>query len=306
MNFFFYKKNFFLITLFLLSLSLFSNDISLLKDGKPVEEPLLDSNLLSALDGKDREGLSEDSEEIEIVNRLKNGELRKFVYEDEGVSLTSKDRAENLVVTSSSKEQLVRRTYKSDYRLIKKEIFNNPSSFNQLEKKSLTEYFYAEDGVLQRRKTEVFDENVQEETQFSPDGKPVLIEKYHYEEGEGKKKYSVKGSDLSFTYDTEGRLSLKKLTEYFEGVNRSGKKIITKKTRTYQYRYTSYTNPNTFFYENGVLREKLIYTTQTDFVQTFYFDEGFSVVNEFLDGIRVSEIVLLNGKELRRQSFEKD
>ncbi len=306
MNLFSYKKNFLIVFSIFLLVSLFSQDLSSVVEQKKSASDVPETSLLSALDGKDEEGLSEYKEEKDIINRLRTGQLRKFIHEKESLSIYDKDRNENLVLTSSSTDLLVRRTYTKDYTILKKEVFNNPATFNGLKKKSLTEYFYSGNEVLKTSKTEFFDENRYEETQFLPSGKIASIEKYHYEEDKDKKKYLQKDSELTFSYDNQGRLSVKKIIQNFQDLNKAGKKIITKRTRTYEYKYGAYSNPNVFFYENGVLREKLIYTTQTDFTQTLYFDEEFSVVSEFKDGIKVEEIVFLNGNEVRRQIFEND
>lgn len=102
----------------------------------------------------------------------------------------------------------------------------------------------------------------------------------------GNKKYS---------YDSQGRLSSESTSAGAGGVP---------ETRT-RYSYTSVSSkPNTFYYEDGMLRSKTEYTAENDWVQTTFFSSRYSIAAVYKNGVKVSESVYNDGTLQRTRTYE--
>lgn len=59
-------------------------------------------------------------------------------------------------------------------------------------------------------------------------------------------------------------------------------------------------NPDEQYYENNTLVRKTVWSSDTDYREQLYFDNGFSILSEYADGIQVLEIVMQGDTEIRR------
>ena len=91
--------------------------------------------------------------------------------------------------------------------------------------------------------------------------------------------------------------------QYFYSTDSKGKKQVSEKQEVTRYKQNEYGTTDEYFEENGELRIKTVYKNSTDYTKTFYFDNGFSVVNEFVNGIKTSEVTKMNGRIMRRRTF---
>ncbi|MCR5288993.1 MAG: hypothetical protein K6E51_03250 [Treponema sp.] len=97
-------------------------------------------------------------------------------------------------------------------------------------------------------------------------------------------------SITTFTYDEQSRIIDKKEELY----------VGSKHTKRQVYNYTDKSHkPDYVYYEDGKVRIKTVYSAENDYVQTSYFDEGYSVVVTYVDGTKVSETYLLNGRKIK-------
>ena len=270
-----------------------------------------DDDILALLDNKDGQA-KVDEEEVEITNVDKNGSLRKYSFLSEQISVSQFNDFN--VLTDASDEKVKRLFFDSEWNLVKKEVFNNPSFSSRLELKSTTDYFYNDNTLLnsiEENKTL----NKRIEIEYSPARKPVLVESFHYEEVERTAKEkeeekpieykSVKDYKKIWTYDEQNRIIKLEDTSYSASQKDS---VQTKDfTKVYEYKYTEKSSmPDSFYYENEKLRVKTIYSGEKEYTETFYFDGDFSVETEYEDGFKMSEVIYNAGQILRSRSFEKD
>ena len=80
--------------------------------------------------------------------------------------------------------------------------------------------------------------------------------------------------------------------------NKKGKTVKKQDSTKYTYTYTQKSeNPDVYYYEGEDLRIKTVYNTDSHWIETLYFDDGFSIVTEFDDGYKVQETFYINGQE---------
>jgi hypothetical protein len=265
-----------------------------------------DYNLLEMLDNKNESAFIE--EDKEITQRLKDGTLRKFYIKDEKFSLSSLNGL--TFITSASTDSVQRRIYDESFRLIKKEVYNSPEKVKELDLEKLFEYEYeSSTAKVLKRTTEDFSKKTKNETFYLENGKPQKSIDYHYEKDENDKKKEkyilLTDCEKNWTWDEENRL--KELSAVFYYTESKGKKsLTTEKRQLTQYSYGLSTRPDVSFFEDGQLRGKTVYTSENDYIQKLFFDESFCVESAYEDGIKVSEIIALNGTEVRRRTFEKE
>ena len=275
------------------------------------EEPFLDGEkLLELLDGKDEHAVIEgtDEEPAEIYHSDRQGELRKFSYGGENFSLYTLNGFTKLVKTSE--QNVTRRTFDSDWKLIKKEVFNNPDSSDLFKLLSQTVFFYSPDGFVVKTEFEDFSESKKVITEYGLNNKKTAETTGHFEIIPGKDEEEIKtyleDSVKNWAYDTDGRVISAETLKFTYEKNKKGKTVKKQDSTKYTYSYTQKSeNPDVYYYEGEDLRIKTVYNTDSHWIETLYFDDGFSIVTEFDDGYKVQETFYINGQEMRRNRFEK-
>lgn len=251
-------------------------------------------DLISVLDGKSDGGKKNAGIEA-VLNRLHDGKLRKISYGNEKTSIFEKDGF--TVLLNADEKTAVRRTFDSNFHLVKKETFSSPQNFEKFSAVSETNYFYSDDGKLFKTEAENFSKKTRVLKTYRDDGKIEGETKIHFEEENPQtKSIYVKDSEKKWEYDEKGRIKKIILTEYFPLKN----KKTEKKEHITRFEYVFEQTPDTYFYEDGKLRIKTVYDNSTDFTKTFFFDGGFSVVGKYIAGEKVSETTYLDGRSLRR------
>ena len=250
--------------------------------------------MLSVLDGKS-DGEKKNADIEAVLNRLHDGKLRKISYGNEKTSVFEKDGF--TVLLNADEKTAVRRTFDSNFHLVKKETFSSPQNFEKFSAVSETNYFYSDDGKLFKTEAENFSKKTRVLKTYRDDGKIEGETKIHFEEENPQtKSIYVKDSEKKWEYDEKGRIKKIILTEYFPLKN----KKTEKKEHITRFEYVFEQTPDTYFYEDGKLRIKTVYDNSTDFTKTFFFDGGFSVVGKYIAGEKVSETTYLDGRSLRR------
>lgn len=251
-------------------------------------------DLLSVLDGKS-DGEKKNADIEAVLNRLHDGKLRKISYGNEKTSIFEKDGF--TVLLNADEKTAVRRTFDSNFHLVKKETFSSPQNFEKFSAVSETNYFYSDDGKLFKTEAENFSKKTRVLKTYRDDGKIEGETKIHFEEENPQtKSICVKDSEKKCEYDEKGRIKKIILTEYFPAKN----KKTEKKEHITRFEYVFEQTPDTYFYEDGKLRIQTVYDNSTDFTKTFFFDGGFYVVGKYIAGEKVSETTYLDGRALRR------
>ena len=300
-------------------------------EGEDIEPLLVDEpseidslSLLEMLDGRDEPALQEE-DETPVLNRIKDGYLRKFSCNGEKFSVNLSGGFTSL--TNVSEKLVVRRIYDESFKLIKKETYKNSKELASITQITQTDYEYSpENGNLLKTVLENFPQKTRLERDFSENGRLSAEQKFHYEEikqPENKKNSSSKNQNdatdseekkyellkdyaKTFEYDDSGRTTEVSLIQYFYSTDAKNRRITSEKKQVTRYEYNVEGRADEYFEEDGILRIKTIYTAAADYTKTFYFDNGFSVVSEFENGLKVSESTWENENLLRRRTFEAD
>lgn len=308
---------------FFLYQSLFSK--SELKKDSSSEEEFDDGSLslLELLDNRDESAAQDTEVEKTVLNRVHDGSLRKFSCNGEKFTLNT--NGELTFLTNVSEKLIVRRTFDRNFSILKREDFKNSQTLSSIVLIKQTDYEYsAGSGKLFKSEFENFENKTKTIKTYFESGKVLCEQKFHYEEeiqqnqntkteskntpdkntsDEEKKYILVKDSQKSFEYDEEGRLQKTDFIQYFYSTDSKGKKQVSEKQEVTRYEQNEYGTTDEYFEENCELRIKTVYKNSTDYTKTFYFDNGFSVVNEFVNGIKTSEVTKMNGRIMRRRTF---
>ncbi len=253
--------------------------------------------------------LIEEDFEREKVFSDSDGSLRNFLFDGESFSVSH--TGDDTVYTDSFGSKIVRRTYDKTLRMILSETYQTASSASEYSLKKEKKFFYDSDSYILLRTVENFiDDKIIQETQYLPDGKISQITESKILDDESLRK----NRQDSFVYDEKSRV-LEKTTEIWaqkdgeEPGRNSGKSRLEKTVRKTIYSYhDEFSNDGIYdfsYYENGTLRLKKECSSQDDYVQTTYFDGGFSVKVFYKNGVKTAEIIYFNNVEQRKRNFEQ-
>ncbi len=243
--------------------------------------------------------------------RLEDSEkhLRLHFYDSEILSLQKKDD-ESVVVVSDGRI-MSRKFYDSSMRLSKKENWTHGKSVSDMNLSS-TEFFeYSPDGEKPVLKT-VEEKNSRGRFVYDSLGRVSEIQIFSIEDekSEGKnaseKAFTRLVSMTEFSYTDEGRIAEKRFTEY-EHSSRGGEKNVRTFTRRDVYDYRDAENPpDYYYYEEGRLRLKTLYSSREAWTSTMYFDGGHTVVSYWKDGVRFRDDYYMDGILRRRRNYGAD
>jgi hypothetical protein len=62
--------------------------------------------------------------------------------------------------------------------------------------------------------------------------------------------------------------------------------------------------PDTDEYKDGILEKRIVYTDESTYVQSLFFDDGYEVRTTFNNGSKIMDRFLKNGEEIRRKTYE--
>lgn len=286
------------------------------------KQELKGEDILAMLDNKSGEARIETPEVNELLEEVffkRNGEIRKFTYDGEEFTFYEKN-GEKLLV-NNYKNRIVRRTFDTSFRLSKSEIFKfEPTSKNlTLENEKIINYF-PNSSIISSTIENLKSVKLQKETFYDEKGRPEILNESHWEdEVIPKKKKSKKSKNVDeaakqilvpdkksvWTYDDKNRILSEEFTNWYYKESSSGSKIsdVEKIKNVYDYSKDS-GNPDLSFYENDELRLKREFNSTIDYTETMFFDEGYSVKVVYKDGIKVTEIIMIDNMEVRRRNFD--
>ncbi|MBQ0052239.1 MAG: hypothetical protein KBT11_09305 [Treponema sp.] len=291
----------------------------------PDGQSILD--ILEKGDGRGIESEEELKEDEKILQEYayteKDGSLRRFSYDSEGMSVNK--YGENFYITRMYGKDIVRKTFDQQFRLSCIEKLYIESDARNAKLKNKKDYFYNEDElVVSKTIEEITDKKEKIETRYHENGLPSFILTSHQEEEETKKaenkskdkketeapepKY-VSDKEVKLAYDENRRIVENEETIWKYSKNTFGRTVTNKLNTKYVYDFSATTEENNLppdydFYENGELRLHRKYSSAENYVETMYFDDGFSVAVDYENGVKKQEIVYIGEKEMRRRSFE--
>lgn len=298
--------------------------------------------ILDLLEQGDNRGIleqdekNEEKEKKEFSYADKNGVLRRFYYDGEGMSVDSYD--ENIYITRTYGKEIVRKRFDKNYRLASEEKLSFDENPKKITLKDLKTYNYNSDSTVpSSMKEERFsdkgkNDDILIETKFNEKGLAAEIKTGHWENLDDeteKGKKSKKSDDKndkndknttrkkffddrleSYLYDSQNRITEYELTTWSYKKNLLGR-IVTESVKTkYEYSYHDEKSdeeanipPDYKFYEDGVLRMERKYSAQDDFTEKLFFTDEIYVETVYQNGVKKLEIIYTNGKESRRREF---
>ena len=238
------------------------------------------------------------SEEKEEVTKTGKNDLLSF-YEFDNEIFTSQDSEGNHILVHSMKEKVNRFFYDDEYKLIKKEVWNIPSSFKAVLEKTETYKYFENSKVVSEK--EITGPYTVENVKYSNDGKTLSAEKYAV--FEDKEHITEK---RHFSYDDDGNLLSDELKEYFYKAD-DYKDLDYSFTKKYLYSYNDEGIPPDFkYFENGILKMHNKYSTEKgNFTSRIFFDEGLSVKSYYENNIRVRDVYYRNNSIIREKVYEE-
>lgn len=249
------------------------------------------------------------------VFRKKDGSLRKFIFNDESLSLNKV--TDSTFTVKAYDDSVIRKYFTGDGLVSKIQYFNNPKTADDFLLKKETEFFYDEKGMLYRTCEENFQKKTREESFYDENSRLVKKIDFHYEtvvsenEGEtetGKEKLELKQDSVSeWTYSQEGNLLSYRQEKRELKKNYLGKENTSVTETLTQYIYGSNSEkPDVLYYENGSLRKETLFKDELNYTEVLYIDGGFKIEAEFCDGIKKMETVFSGDKLLRRKYYGQD
>ncbi len=233
-------------------------------------------------------GLEEENyAEIVYKNSLKR--LAFFNYGEEYFSPSSPLDGSNATVNVNS-SIIVRNVYDDLYRLKEKITWKNAPTVKDSVMLSKIEFFYGsgDSSFPVRERQELYEKKIVNVIRYSPSGKVLQFEKFSKA---GPKSKEVLEQKIVYDYDSKGRVILEESSDRVEDGS------FVERKREYKY-VTDGVKPSVKYYENGVLRLQTEYGfSDYTYVETVFFDGGFSIKSEFKDGVKVNETIYHAGKE---------
>ncbi len=258
-------------------------------------------DILALPDGKDGHALEEtegnDGEDAERQFSASDGSLRHFVYGKENLSksMLGKYRC----VTDEAEGLIRRRIYDENGSIVRYEEFKLFTDTKKAEKTLSREYRYNDSSELVSTEQMTFASEQLVKT-FYDDRRNVSERQVSHYEGEKL----IPDGIYRYKYDAEGRETEQNIQKWFYSDGKNDSVVVKTLIQKKVYSYTqNSTVPDCEFYENGQLRMKTLYTAENVYNEYMYFDNGFSVEAKYENGTKVSERILLNGREQRRRLF---
>lgn len=289
------------------------NEQAEIKQSEKTQDSELDGKFLQAASAVQTEISDASATEKNLKNPYGNfvhsdsqGALRKFSTDEYGFfSVNSSE--DGTFFEDSYEGKTVRRIYDASKNLVRKEWWSIGKSCadSKIEKKE--EFFYSSGGKTPVRSlNKNFLDNTTVEILFADDGKKIFQKKsFDAEKIAGEKNKSAAGKDKtvleetwSWKYDYAGRM-----TEYEKiSTMASEKKIAQKKVFSYG---SEAQEPDFQYYENGIMRVNRIYSGSEEYVETAFFDKGFSVETLYRQGKKIEALQKLNGRLQNKVVYEK-
>lgn len=222
-----------------------------------------------------------------------SGSVRLCVSGEYG-SFSHENFDSETVLADSYENKAVRRRYDDMMRLVSKEWWQVTPKAADSSLVKIEKYVYKLDSVIPSEKSVTdFEAKQISELSFNFDG--LVLEKkiYAFETQKGRLEES-----FSWKYDEKKRITEQEKIDY-----RKSKKNVRKDV----YSYSGLGDkPDYVFYENGAIRLKRIYSEAGSYIETAYFDDGFSVETVFEHGIKTQSRLYLNKRLQQRTEYAEE
>lgn len=224
-----------------------------------------------------------------------NGSMRAFEYGQEKFTqghtvVNGKNYTTTVSANDASFSQIL---WDSQKRMTEKTVWNNStkSSLMKMLKKSEYKYDFKNDPTRVSVIDSIdYEKKSAETTTYNENGKPIVYQTFNVKNG---KRSAI--SKIRYTYDKKGRLTKESFTSYVKGTPNS--------QTTFSYTAKS-SNPDSFYYEDGILRKKTIYIAESLWEETIQFDYMYTIKAVYDNGKKISEDIYMGNKKIRSRNYE--
>ncbi len=225
----------------------------------------------------------------QIILKSSSNKIRLFKFGEEQFCLDSNNQKKSLVSVNS--ELFTLSTYDEKSRLVEFVEWQNASTLDASIMLRKISYSYSEETdsetkipkiILTARREENFKEKTLTLSEFDENS---LLKRNDVYSVESDGKY-FKTQSSAFDYDDEKRLLLWREINYYKEGDEAAK--ISKLSKKYSYRYKeNFENPDIEYFENDILRLKTEYLSDSDYVETSYFDGGLEIKSYYENNVKV-------------------
>lgn len=226
-----------------------------------------------------------------LVNSL--NKIRLFEFGEEKLEVNSKNSKKSLVSVNSQTFTLS--SYDENARLSEIVEWKNAQNSEDSVMLKKTSFSY-EDGfdldgksiIKSSRKTvQDFQEKTLTVTLYNEDFLPIRSQKFSLDENQNRT--SLQSS--AFDYDEEKRVVQYREINYYKADNFID--AISRLSKKYVYKYSmENSNPDLEYYENNVLRLKIQYLTEQDYIETAFFDNDIKVESRYENNVKISTKII--------------
>lgn len=273
-------------------------------DGSWVDGVIADSDVFKVSSGVDLNGSSDVIPDFgtEIISRhIKDSyeRLSFFSFGEEILSCTSTN--EGKVLVFSDPKKIVRKTFDESMRLFKVEEWKKGEKASG--NPAVVHTFSYSEGS-KPVSSEMISETEKHVFSFDNKGKVILSENYkQFRKSEKVKPRFYKESQTEWTYNDKGKVITK--SSLFFDFNKIYTEVTGKSSKKEVYEYKINDSiPDYFYYENDVLRLSTVYSGETSYITTMFFNDGFVVESVYENNKRKKDIYYLNGNVRRTKVYE--
>lgn len=231
-------------------------------------------------------------EQLRKIFRNEKKSLRLFSDDDESFMLSENGKTS----VRFSGNDLIRKFFDEKFRLEKKEIWFIADTSEQSKKVSSEFFSYDGDEVFPVSSI-VKESEIEKERSFVQNGKLASESVFHL----GKKNARELFTKKIRSY-TENGLLAEETNLRFQTKFGKTKEIASEKKR---YEYDSDEKLKLYQeYHDGKLRVKKLYSSESDYELSIFFDDGYEIVTMYSNGKKTQEKVLLSGLEIRKRLYD--
>ena len=182
-------------------------------------------------------------------------------------------------------------------REVEREVFRNNGTYKNPGRLSVTKYYYRGDSEIPFQTNETnFASRTLKKLFYNTKALVVESRVYNIDDNSNI-------SDTFFSYNNNSLMTQKReLLYYISSTDERRDAPLEKKTI---YNYTQFDSPDIDYYEDGVLKRKVVFSSEDSYTESLYFDNGMTVKTLYANGRRKEENILRGEESISRRVFDE-
>lgn len=221
------------------------------------------------------------------------GYLRDWQYDGDHIAYSTENGIVRSVMTADD-EKLILRKYDDRHRMVSETVWNDgyelitsETTWDYTEKKvfpeMMTKRLWGQKQVVKVLYTESGFESARSVFQMEDGEEGNLLEKTEWQ------------------YDEENRVICILHENNVPAEPADGSEPVRNDKTVYTYTDKS-SEPDSSYYENGMLVEKTVYLSESTWIQSLFFDD-MEIKATWVDGLKTEEVYYMDGKEVKRKTL---